>query len=418
MSASESAANPPKRKNLTTSQKRGMIDELFKGSTNGVLIHGDLGRVADMNGQHRHTVSKYWKESKKQKDAGVEDPDLHNKRRGNSGKKGIDLAPLLEALKEIPLKNRTTQRSIAAFLGIAQSTLFNNLKKLGLRSCSRFLKPLLTDDGKARRLEWALRWVRNAPGGARKFQNFFDFVHLDEKWFYICKQGQRYFLYEGEDLPIRKVQHKSHVTKVIFLAAVARPRFNPSRNRQFDGKIGIYPFTEHSVEVNRATYKETLINNVFPDIRAKFPTVSNVFAQQDNAPGHRVMADPDIVAAAGQGERRIEVVNQPPNSPETNILDLGFFNSIQSLQDRTTPTMVDELVAEVERAFWAQKPETLDRVWTTLQSVLQEIMLARGGNTFKLPHLHKRTAARRNEGIPPELPCSQEAWQASQAAPA
>ncbi|CAM9645655.1 unnamed protein product, partial [Ascophyllum nodosum] len=352
-----------KRKNLTTSQKRGMIDELFKGSTNGVLIHGDLGRVADMNGQHRYTVSKYWKESKKQKDAGVEDPDLHNKRRGNSGKKGIDLAPLLEALKEIPLKNRTTQRSIAAFLGIAQSTLFNNLKKLGLRSCSRFLKPLLTDDGKARRLEWALRWV-------------------------------------------------------IFLAAVARPRFNPSRNRQFDGKIGIYPFTEHSVEVNRATYKETLINNVFPDIRAKFPTVSNVFAQQDNAPGHRVMADPDIVAAAGQGERRIEVVNQPPNSPETNILDLGFFNSIQSLQDRTTPTMVDELVAEVERAFWAQKPETLDRVWTTLQSVLQEIMLARGGNTFKLPHLHKRTAARRNEGIPPELPCSQEAWQASQAAPA
>ena len=133
MSASESAANPPKRNNLTTSQKRGMIDELLKGSTNGVLIHGDLGRVADIYGQHRHTVSKYWKEYKKQKDAGEEDPDLHNKQRGNSGKKGIDLAPLLEALKEIPLKNRTTQRSIAAFLGIAQSTLFDNLMKLGLR---------------------------------------------------------------------------------------------------------------------------------------------------------------------------------------------------------------------------------------------------------------------------------------------
>ena len=328
------------------------------------------------------------------------------------------------------------QRSIAAFLGIAQSTLFDNLKKLDLRSCSRFLKPLLTDDGKARRLGWALRWVRNAPGGARKFHNFFDCVHLDEKWFYICKQGQRYYLYEGEDLPIRKVQHKSHVTKVMFLAAVARPRFDPSRNRQFDGKIGIYPFTEqraaqrnsrnraagtmatHSVEVNRATYKEKLIDNVFPDIRAKFPAVSTVFAQQDNAPGHRVMADPDIVAAAGQEERRIELVNQPPNSPDTNILDLGFFNSIQSLQDRTTPTMVDELVAEVERAFRAQKPETLDRVWTTLQSVLQEIMLARGDNTFRLPHLHKKTAARRNEAIPPELPCSQEAWQASEAAPA
>ena len=88
----------------------------------------------------------------------------------------------------------------------------------------------------------------------------------------------------------------------MFLAAVA-PRYDSSsRNRQFDGKIGIsiYPFTvqraaqrnsrnraagtmeTHSVEVNRATYKEKLINNVFPDIRAKFPASPIIFAQQDN----------------------------------------------------------------------------------------------------------------------------------------
>eukprot|EP00903_Cladosiphon_okamuranus_P017611 g16221.t1 len=309
-------------------------------------------------------------------------------------------------------------------------------KTLGLRSCSRFLKPLLSDDGKAQRLAWALRWVRPSTGGAHKFHHFFDFVHLGEKWFYICKQGQRYYCYEGEDLPIRKVQHKTHVMKVMFLAAVARPRYDPGRNRQFDGKIGIYPFTEqraaqrnsrnraagtvvtYPVEVIRTTYKDKLINSVFPDIRAKFPSSSIIFAQQDNAPGHRVLDDPDVVAAAGQGARRVQLVNQPPNSPDCNILGLGFFNSIQSLQDRTTPTTVDELVAEEDRAFWAQKPETLDRVWTTLQSVLQEIMLARGDNTFKPPHLRKQTAARRNEALPAELPCSQEAWDKSQAAPA
>ncbi|CAB1102617.1 unnamed protein product [Ectocarpus sp. CCAP 1310/34] len=177
----------------------------------------------------------------------------------------------------------------------------------------------------------------------------------------------------------------------MFLAAVARPRFDSSRNRHFDGKIGIYPFTvqraaqraaqrnsrnraagtivTRSVEVNRVTYKEKLINNVLPDIRAKFPAVSTVFAQQDSAPGHRVM-DPEIVAAAAQG-RRIELINQPANSPDMNVLDLGFFNSIQSLQDRTTPTTIDQLVAEVERAFWAQSPGAVDRVWTTLQSVFR-----------------------------------------------
>ncbi|CAM9488852.1 unnamed protein product, partial [Ectocarpus sp. 6 AP-2014] len=304
-----------------------MIDELLKGSNNGVLGHGDLKRVAAMYEQTPKTVSKYWKMYKQHKEAGEADPDLHNKRKGNSGQKGVDVAALKEKLEEMPLKNRTTIRAIAAALDIPTTTL--------------------------------------------------------------------------------------HVVKVMFLAAVARPRYDSGRNRQFDGKIGIYPFTvqraaqrnsrnraagtmvTHSVEVNRATYKEKLINNVFPDIRAKFPASSIIFAQQDNAPGHR-----------------------PPNSPDCNILDLGFFNSIQSLQDRTTPTTVDQLVTEVERAFWAQKPETLGRVWTTLQSVLQEIMLARGDNTFKLPHLRKQTATRRNEALPVELPCSQEAWDKSQAAPA
>ena len=247
--------------------------------------------------QHPRTVSKYWRMYLSKKEAGEVDPDLHNKRKGNSGQKGIDVTALRAALEEIPLKSRTTHRSIAAALEIPLTTLARNLKKLGLRACSRFLKPLLTDNGKAARLEWLLRWVRNAPGCAHKFHHFYDFVHLDEKWFYICKQGQRYYSYEGEDIPIRKVQHKSHVIKVMFLAAVARPRFDSSRNRQFDGNIGIYAFTvqraaqrnsrkrsagtmvTYSVDVSRATHTQKLINDVFPDIRAKFPAVSTVYVQ-------------------------------------------------------------------------------------------------------------------------------------------
>ena len=34
----------------------------------------------------------------------------------------------------------------------------------------------------------------------------------------------------------------------------------------------------------------------------------------------------------------------------------------------------------------------------------------RGDNTFKLPHLHKQTAARRGASIVRALPCSEEAW--------
>ena len=68
-------------------------------------------------------------------------------------------------------------------------------------------------------------------------------VMVDEKWFFMKKQGQKYILAEGEDLPVHKVQHKSHIKKVMFLAAVRRPRRDTLHNRNFSGKIGIFPFT-------------------------------------------------------------------------------------------------------------------------------------------------------------------------------
>ena len=172
---------------------------------------------------------------------------MRNKRLGNSGRKGLDFVKYVEALREIPIKNRTTIRSLAAALELPKSTLHLNLKKLGLRASKTYLKPMLTEEGKMKRLEWALRWVLTTPpelGGGHTFQDFLNFVHLDEKWFYICKSGQKYYLHDDEDVPTRKVHHKSHITKVMFLAVVARPRYDPHRQSTFSGKMGIFPFTE------------------------------------------------------------------------------------------------------------------------------------------------------------------------------
>ena len=90
-----------------------------------------------------------------QKEGGAVYPNLDNRRKVNSGRKGIDLTAVPAALKEIPIKSRTTIRGVAAALGLPRMTLFDNLKKLGLRAASRFLKPLLTDDNKRARLQWA-----------------------------------------------------------------------------------------------------------------------------------------------------------------------------------------------------------------------------------------------------------------------
>ena len=66
----ESAANTPKRKNLTTPEKKSMVAELLKGSINGHLVQGDFKRVAAMYQQHPRTVSKCWRMYLSKKEAG------------------------------------------------------------------------------------------------------------------------------------------------------------------------------------------------------------------------------------------------------------------------------------------------------------------------------------------------------------
>ncbi|CAM9901585.1 unnamed protein product, partial [Pylaiella littoralis] len=323
-----------------------------------------------------------------------------------------------------------------AALGIPQQTLFDNLKALGLRAHSNALKPYLTPDGKKERLRWVLRYISTARAGraaavTRVLHDFEDFVHVDEKWFYLFKDGQKFYLYDGEEPPIRKVQSKRFITKIMFLAAVARPRWNHATNSLFDGKIGLWAFTEKvraqrssrnraagtmvtkCVEVTMETYKEKLINGVIPAIKEKWPAATRgntIFCQQDNAKPHRVNDDEGLREACSSDGFDIELINQPPNSPDTNILDLGFFASIQSLQDRCRARTTDDLLHEVEVAWAATDPAKLGKVWTSLQACMEQTLLCDGDNTYKLPHLSKDAAARAGTPIAKRYPVSDEAW--------
>lgn len=74
-------------------------------------------------------VSRVWYPFKQQNNARVSAVTLCSNRGGKWGRKGIDVAAIRDKLTQIPLKNRTTQRSVTAPLGIPHSTLTNNLKK-------------------------------------------------------------------------------------------------------------------------------------------------------------------------------------------------------------------------------------------------------------------------------------------------
>jgi hypothetical protein len=56
-----------------------------------------------------------------------------------------------------------------------------------------------------------------------------------------------------------------------------------------------------------------------------------------------------------------------PNSPHFNVMDLGFFNSMQSLQTQKPAHSIDELIQNVQTAFEELEPQALDNLLTYLK---------------------------------------------------
>ncbi|KAF0729774.1 hypothetical protein Ae201684P_015362 [Aphanomyces euteiches] len=87
-----------------------------------------------------------------------------------------------------------------------------------------------------------------------------------------------------------------------------------------------------------------------------------------------------------------------------NILDLGFFAAIQSLQHRQSSRSIDELIDNVLKAFEDYPYQLLNHTFLTLQSCLVETMKNSGGNTFKIPHMAKQKNERHGQ-LPQNVLC-------------
>lgn len=141
-----------------------------------------------------------------------------------------------------------------------------------------------------------------------------------------------------------------------------------------------------------------------PAIRSKWPALASkcIFIQQDNAKPHIKDSDCDFRAAACQDGFDIRLMHQPPNSPDTNVNDLGWFRAIQSIQSESHCTNVDELIDAVKNSFEELTPQTLNKVFLSLQGCLIEIMKVRGQNNYKVPHL-KKDSLSRTDNLPIDL---------------
>lgn len=69
-------------------------------------------------------------------------------------------------------------------------------------------------------------------------EDFKDTVHIDENMFYNWKDRQRYYHFAEEEEPHRAVSQKTHIAKVMFFVAVAKPQWVILQKEAFDRKIG------------------------------------------------------------------------------------------------------------------------------------------------------------------------------------
>ncbi|CAN0009683.1 unnamed protein product, partial [Discosporangium mesarthrocarpum] len=158
---------------------------------------------------------------------------------------------------EVPSISRTSYRKWAFKSGTPLSSLWRLCKRVGARKHKRWVKAVLSDKQKRDRV-----------------------VHVDEKWFYAMKDGRGIYLHPEEDAPKSpRAQNKRFITKVMFLAAVARPRMI-SDGVWFDGKICIWPIADtvaamrssknrkkgtmmlKPATINAERYKELMIDKV------------------------------------------------------------------------------------------------------------------------------------------------------------
>ena len=142
-----------------------------------------------------------------------------------------------------------------------------------------------------------------------------------------------------------------------------------------------------------------------PAIERKWPRdVPHVCVQQDNAPAHPPPGRWFVASGL-----TVDLVCQPAQSPDLNVLDLGYFAAIQALQQTKCTRTIEQLIVAVEESYLEFSRETLENVFYTWCACMEQVMLHAGDNQYKIPHLKKSQLRRHGAGLPRSYVCSQEA---------
>ncbi|XP_021770491.1 uncharacterized protein LOC110734642 [Chenopodium quinoa] len=248
-----------------------------------------------------------------------------------------------------------------------------------------------------------------------KFEDMQQVIRIAQKWFYLNPETRRFYLLSNEPIPYRCQQSERFKVKGMFMAMIRKPIFDTHGHVLHDGKYGIFPFVYENITKKKSTNKEAgaveiktaqkvnkeairamLLNKVIPAIQSKWPPhmSDDIFIQWDNVRPHQILKDEEFITACQLNGFNIQLIYQPAQSPDLNVLDLGLFNVIQSIQYQSFPKNLGGLIDKVTEAYDLFNPILNKYSWITIQSCMIEILSHLGGNNFTPPHKGKKRLER------------------------
>ncbi len=219
----------------------------------------------------------------------------------------------------------------------------------------------------------------------------------------MSKTSRTFYLEKDGPKPESSGKSSRYTPELIFLAAIASPRLDDNGECVFDAKIGFWIFIEmvatkrnfrnkpalalepKSVSVNRDVYRKFITEKVIPAIKRKWPGRKSDLMRCNKITPH-VM---DVAEERQRFRWNIKMTNQPANSPDFNVLDLGFFRDVRFLQYEHGSRTVQELINAYNAEFDAYEPRNIDSNVTCLQKCMECSPLKQGRNRYKQPHAEK-----------------------------
>jgi transposase len=274
-------------------------------------------------------------------------------------------------------------------------------------------------------------------------------VHLDEAYITLAFGGTGVLIEhplcpELEAAKIKFLKSRSHSSQIMVLMVIAKPTLlNPlaagaqgaGEVARFDGKqngkVALFRVVEEFTrkkkwskkgkdgvkrthEVGDVIVKPANLNSIkyqtlmtqpagiLDKIRAYYGPDVKVTLQEDGAPPHGRITK-NTVACVGvheklvaiAKERFIDLVRQPPNSPELNACDLGVWRSLQSgvkamnLEDTSwndTHGAQERLWKAIQQAWSDIKSQTIFNVFEVRNEIAKELVENEGRVIVKEPH--------------------------------